>query len=136
MPPLRTTLKSYVCAITRRDFDPHTREGRLTLVEIHRSLDSANKAAKTHPQYEEANADGFPGERTEETNKDGGYDGWSYIREDDRDHFRVQVKKMIFKGGKATETKLGATETSTSTQQVGHRFYKQEGTEEQPVILS
>lgn len=52
MPPLRTAPKIYVYAITRRDFDHHTdRDGRLALIQIHTSLDSANRAAKAHFQY-------------------------------------------------------------------------------------
>ena len=36
----------------------------------------------------------------EDVNKDGGYDGWGYVMQDRRNHFRMEVKKMELKGGK------------------------------------
>lgn len=111
MPPLRTAPKSYVYAITRRDFDYHTdRKGSLALIEIHGSLASADTAAKAHFNAQKSKApfwcrDGAEVEEIE--TKDGRYDGYCFIREDRRDNFRVEVKKMELKGGKLTDA--GAT---------------------------
>lgn len=107
MPPSRTAPKSHVYAITRRDFNHHTdSKGSLVLVEIHASLPSANAAAKIH-----LTAQSFKGSSTwnpdpeieEQENRDGRYDATCYTREDRRDNFRVEVKKMELKGGKLAE---------------------------------
>lgn len=101
MPPSRTSPKSYVYAITRRDFDHHTdEEGRLELIEIHGSLSSANEAAKAHLEEESESALDDDPETEERETEDGRYDGYCWTREDERDNFHVSVEKMELMSGK------------------------------------
>ena len=108
MPPSRSTgPNSYVYTVTRTDFEHHTdRKGRLSIIEVHASLPSANAAAKAHllAQFDKSSA--FNAE-VEETKNDGRYDGHCFTHEDRRDHFRCEVRKMEVKGGK-----LAASETA------------------------
>lgn len=101
MPPSRSTgPKSYVYAVTRKDFEHHTdKKGRLALVEVHASLSSANAATKAHLLAQSQKPSAL-GADIEETEKDGRYDGYCYTHEDRRDHFRCEVRKMELKGGK------------------------------------
>ena len=101
MPPSRSTSpKSYVYTVTRTDFEHHTdRKGRLSLIEVHASLLSANAAAKAHLLAQSRKPGAFNAE-IEETEKDGRYDGHCYTHEDRRDHFRCEVRKIEVKGGR------------------------------------
>ena len=101
MPPSRSTgPKSYVYTVTRTDFEHHTdRKGRLSIIEVHASLPSANAAAKAHLLAQSRKSGAFNAE-VEETEKDGRYHGHCSTHEDRRDHFRCEVRKMEVKGGR------------------------------------
>lgn len=91
MPPIRTTARSCVFTITRHDYEHHTdHRGRLELIEIHGSLDSANKAARSYFRREEMKA-GKVLVTHEHEEENLGYHGWCYVAEDRRDHFMVKV---------------------------------------------
>lgn len=123
MPPSRTVPKSYVYAITRRDFNHHTdSKGSLVLVEIHNSLLSANAAAKIHltAQSHKGSSTWNPDPETDEhETEDGRYDATCYTREDRRDNFRVEVKKMQLTGGKLAEA--GAASSKAKIESKGNK---------------
>ncbi|KAL8868071.1 MAG: hypothetical protein Q9174_005238 [Haloplaca sp. 1 TL-2023] len=106
MPPSRTTAKPYVYAITRRDYEHHTdNKGRLALIEIHNSVESANQAAKAHLRRESKKPGCYLGETDEEETSWGGYEGWCQTSQDKRDNFKVEVRRMELKGGKIDDGK-------------------------------
>ena len=133
MPPTRTP-KIHIYAITRRDFDHHTdKKGRLCLIEKHSALNSANEAAKLHPQREYAKGE-FNADLTEDVNKDGVYDGWGYVMQDRRNHFCVEVKKMELKGGKMGDAKGKNVPDVGVSATVAKVPAKEDGTKKQPVV--
>ncbi|KAM0794346.1 hypothetical protein BDR22DRAFT_712137 [Usnea florida] len=101
MPPSRSTgPKAYAYIVTRTDFEHHTdRKGRLSLIEVHASVLSANAAAKAHLLAQSRKPGAFDPE-INETEKDGGYQGHCYTHEDRRDHFKCEVRKMEVKGAR------------------------------------
>lgn len=78
----------------------------------------------------------FQGERMEDVNKDGGYDGWGYFMGDRRNHFRVEVKKLELKGGRPADTKARVPDVSASPKSVPKAPAKGDGTRKQPVAVS
>lgn len=91
----------------RTDSDHHTNDAKRTLkiVEVHASLESANTAAESHFAKESKKAVDQPDLETDVSkDKDGGFQGTCWTRENKRDHFDVVIKKMELKGSAATGT--------------------------------
>ncbi|KAK5118601.1 hypothetical protein LTR85_008066 [Meristemomyces frigidus] len=94
--------KQYVYIVQRRDYEDHTDDaGRLEVVEVHANLSKANAAAEEHLAEESENALDDDPEVDQDMNSDGGYRATCYSREDERDHFDVEVIKMELKGAAA-----------------------------------
>lgn len=74
-------------------------QGRNHIVDVHARLSKANAAATKHAEEESEDAPEWADhEVDEDTNGDGGTIATCYIRENERDHFVVEVIKMELKG--------------------------------------
>ncbi|KAI4180687.1 MAG: hypothetical protein L6R41_007071 [Letrouitia leprolyta] len=135
MPPLSIASRSYVYAITRRDFEHQLDyHGRLELVEIHSALKSANRAARDYFGIEKVKVEKVF-DLNEQEDENQGCTGWCHVVEYGCDRFKVEVKRIALEGGKLTDKKIRSPIASKSKEASGSTTTREEGTVQQPVVL-
>ena len=92
-------MKEYVYLIQRTDHDDHKdNRGRTAAVSVHKTLASANDAARSHMEQQMRKSDLGPEVHNEGLASDGCFACKVQTFEDRRDHFIVQVQKMLLHG--------------------------------------